>query len=170
MPALKNQRWELFSLAYIVDFNATKAAKAAGYSESDAAKRGCMLLSNQEVASRIEELMRDRKDKIIADSDYILKRLFDEAEADMSDIYDDGGNLKPVKKWPKIWRQGLVAGVESVGTATGAVVTKVKLSDRIKRLELLGKHVDIQAFRERTSVENPDGSPLQVVIRRFGEE
>ena len=34
------------------------------------------------------------------------------------------------------------------GVKMGQTV-KVKLSDRIKRIELIGKHVDIQAFRDQ---------------------
>jgi len=37
------------------------------------------------------------------------------------------------------------------GRHDGAVVgmiRKVKLSDRVKRIELIGKHVNVQAFRE----------------------
>ncbi len=41
-------------------------------------------------------------------------------------------------------------------------VTKVKLSDRIKRLELIGKHVDVQAFAERAEIGGIGGGPMQV--------
>jgi hypothetical protein len=38
--------------------------------------------------------------------------LVDEAEADLADLYDDDGNLLPIHDWPKIWRQGLVQGMD----------------------------------------------------------
>ena len=72
------------------------------------------------------------------------------AHADMADLYDEIGRVKPVKDWPLVWRQGLVAGVEveTIGEGAGHV-TKIKISERIKRVELIGKHVDVQAFKEK---------------------
>jgi phage terminase small subunit len=66
-------------------------------------------------------------------------------------------NLKPIHDWPDIWRKGLVAGVdveelyEGRGESREYVgrVHKVKLSDRIKRIELIGKHVMVQAFKDQ---------------------
>jgi phage terminase small subunit len=73
---------------------------------------------------------------------------------------DDNGGLKPVHAWPLIWRKGLVAGVEVEDLWEGrgesrehiGRLHKVKLSDRIKRLELIGKHIDVQAFKEKIEV------------------
>ena len=63
--------------------------------------------------------------------------------------------------WPLIWRQGLVAGldVETIGEGAGRI-TKIKLSDRVKRLELIGKHIDVQAFKEK--IEHSGGITLNV--------
>ena len=41
-------------------------------------------------------------------------------------------------------------------------VTKVKLSDRIRRIELIGKHVNVQAFAERKEIGGIGGGPLKV--------
>ena len=83
-----------------------------------------------------------------------------EADADIADLYDEDGAIKPIKEWPKIWRQGLIAGfdVEEIrmdGVAMG-IVKKIKVSDRIRRLELIGKHVKVNAFAENVKVEITD--------------
>jgi hypothetical protein len=73
--------------------------------------------------------------------------------------------LLPVHDWPAIWRQGLVQGVEteelfaSVGKERMqiGVTRKVKLSDRVKRLELIGKHIGVNAFQEAVNVKGVDG-------------
>lgn len=80
-----------------------------------------------------------------------MRSFADEATADLADILDEHGGVRPVADWPLIWRQRLVAGFEVTemtveGVKVGQTV-KVKLSDRIKRLELIGKHVGVQ--RER---------------------
>lgn len=160
-----------FALEYIVDLNATAAATRAGYSEKTARWQGARLLENPLVAEEITRLMDERSTRTKIGADWILRRLAAEADADMADIYNRDMTLKPVHDWPEIWRKGLVAGVDVQQIMEGAgTIVKVKISDRIKRLELLGKHVDVGAFRDKVSVENPDGSPLQVIVRRFAPD
>jgi phage terminase small subunit len=143
----KQQR---FVEEYLVDLNATQAAIRAGYAPGSADVEGCRLLGNAKVGDAIAALKRERSEKTGIDAAWLLKRLADEALADVNDLYTEDGRVKPVKDWPLIWRQGLVAGleVETIGEGVGHL-TKVKLSDRIKRLELIGKHIDVQAFREQ---------------------
>ena len=88
----------------------------------------------------------------------MLKRLVAEAEADLADLFDGSNLLKPVDEWPPIWRQGLVTGV-NVNHVDGF---KLKLSDRIRRIELIGKHVDVNAFAERRELSGPGGGPIKV--------
>lgn len=143
---------------YLLDLNATQAAIRAGYSGETADKQGPRLLAHPEVKGAIDAAMAARSEETKIDAAWVLKRLAIEAEADMADIYFENGALKPVHEWPKIWRQGLVAGVEHVevkdaeGNATGDVVVKIKISDRVRRLELIGKHVNVQAFQENVAV------------------
>ncbi len=51
------------------------------------------------------------------------------------------------------WRQGLVQGMDIDELKNGdrkvGEISKIKLTDRTKRLEMIGKHVDVQAYRER---------------------
>ena len=107
------------------------------------------------------------------DAQQVLARLIDEANADIADIYDAAGDLKPVHEWPAVWRRGLVAGieVEALFEGTGdkrvhiGYAKKVKLSDRIKRLELIGKHVTIGAFKEK--VEHDAADPLKELMQEI---
>lgn len=149
---------------YLIDLNATQAAIRAGYSEKTAYRTGADNLRKPQIAKAVSEAKNSRSERTKIDADWLLRRLADEAEADINDLYDEDGSLKPVKDWPEIWRKGLVAGVDieeirEDGRTVG-MVRKIKLSDRVKRLELIGKHVDVQAFREQVGVGNPDGTPL----------
>lgn len=157
----KQQR---FVEEYLVDMNATRAYRAAGYQGSDAvcAVEGSKLLRNPKVAEAIAAAMSERSKRTKVDADWVLQRLRLEAEADLADLYDDNNNLLPVKQWPLIWRQGLIGGVETVrekakdGEGDDSFVDKVKISERVKRIELIGKHVDVQAFKERLEVDVTD--------------
>lgn len=135
---------------YLIDLNATQAATRAGYSARTANEQGARLLANASVSAAIAAAKRVRSEKTAVDAAWLLSRLADEATADVADLYDETGNVRAVKDWPLIWRTGLVAGieVESIGEGAGRL-TKIKLSDRVKRLELIGKHIDVQAFKDK---------------------
>ena len=51
-----NEKQEKFAQAYIVNRNATQAARAAGYAEASAYNQGYRLLQHPLVQERIEEL------------------------------------------------------------------------------------------------------------------
>jgi phage terminase small subunit len=145
---------QLFVQEYLKDLNATQAAIRAGYSAKTASSQGERLLRNVEVQKAVTEQMASRSARVQIDADWMLQRLGEDVEADMADLYGEDGNLKPVQEWPPIWRKGLVAGVETIeekdddGKVTG-IVRKVKLADRTRLKEMLGKHVDVQAFKDR---------------------
>jgi len=161
-----------FCLEYLKDLNATQAAIRAGYSEKTAQEQSSRLLSNVMVQQMIAKGVSSRSERTKIDSDWLLTRLAEEAEADVGDLYDEStGALKPVHMWPSIWRKGLVSGldvdqqyayIEGEKVPEG-VVTKIRLSDRVKRLELIGRHVNVQAFKD--NVENI-GPPPQIIINR----
>lgn len=142
---------------YLVDLNATQAAIRAGYSAKTANPQAARLLADVSVKTAISEARGKRSERTTIDADWVLRRLAEEAEADLADLYTEEGGLKPVHQWPKIWRKGLVAGVdvETLKEDGGVIghVRKLKLSDRTKRLELIGKHVGVQAFRDQLDVK-----------------
>lgn len=90
------------------------------------------------------------------DADWVLARLAEQAEADIADLYDDNGDLLPVKDWPAVWRTGLVSDLEITALYEGrgderklvGHVKKLKLVDRTRRLEMIGKHVRVNAFQD----------------------
>ena len=149
---LKNARHERFAQEYLIDLNATQAYARAGYAaKGNAAETSAArLLRNVQVQARIDELKGERSERTKVDADWLLSRLAEESVADIAELYAEDGSVKPVKDWPLIWRQGLVSGVEVERIAEGiGTVTKIKISDRIKRLELIGKHIDVQAFKDK---------------------
>jgi phage terminase small subunit len=140
--------------------NATEAARTAGYAEKGIEQTASRTLSYVEVKQAIMDARREVSERSKVDAAWLLHRLSDEAKADISDLYDEHGALKPVREWPLIWRQGLVQGIEveelSVDGAAVGRVRKVKLDNRVKRLELIGKHIGVKAFEDQVRVTGLD--------------
>lgn len=160
-----------FVQEYLLDLNQTQAAIRAGYSEKTAAEQASRLLTNVKVAEAIQAAMKARSERTQIDADWVLKRLARDATADLADLYTEHGTLKPVHEWPIAWRTGLVAGIETVQERDGedaegnATVRKVKLLDRTKLVELIGKHVEVGAFKEKVEHSGEIKTPeLKLVL------
>lgn len=168
---------EAFVREYLIDLNGTQAAIRAGYSAKGAKVQAVRLLTNANVSAAIAAQKAKRAERTQIDADWLLTRLAEESTADVADLYNEDGTLKPVKDWPLIWRQGLVAGldVEEIrveGVVVGSI-RKLKLSDRIKRLELIGRHIDVGAFKDKVEhsgkveVENLTDEALEARIAAY---
>lgn len=147
---------EAFCREYLIDLNATQAAIRAGYSEKTAKDIACQNLAKFNIQKRIQTLMEERKNRIEVNADYVLKRLVEIDQMDVLDILTDSGNLRPIKNWPKVWRTTLsgfdIAAIRVDGAE--ALLKKIKWPDKVKNLELLGKHVSVQAFRDQIKNEH----------------
>ena len=146
---------DAFCREYLIDLNATAAAIRAGYSEKTADQQGSRLLTNVKVKKVIAELSQERSERTQINADYVLKRLTEIDQMDVADILDDDGDLKPIKQWPKCWRTTLsgldIMAINSDGDVS-SVLKKIKWPDKVKNLELLGKHIQVQAFKEQTEI------------------
>lgn len=161
---------ELFAREYLKDLNATQAAIRAGYSAKTAQEQASRLLSNVMVQSRISELKAERNEEVGIDAAYVLRRLVEIDQMDVLDIVKDDLSLKPVNEWPSTWRR-YISGFDVAemfeNTGDGGarelagILKKIKWPDKVKNLELLGKHVDVQAFKE--SVKTEQSGTVQVV-------
>ncbi|MFP1884411.1 terminase small subunit [Lonsdalea quercina] len=157
---------ELFAREYLKDLNATQAAIRAGYSEKTARSQANRLLTNVDIENRIAELKSVRNEEVGIDAAYVLRRLVEIDQMDVLDILNDSGDLKPICDWPPVWRttlSGLDIQAISGEEGTAALMKKIKWPDKVKNLELLGKHVTVQAFKEQVSNEHTgkNGGPIE---------
>lgn len=140
--------------------NQTQAAINAGYSPNTAAKFASQNMRDERVQKRIAELMAERNKRLRVSADYVLMRLVEIDQMDVIDILDDEGGLKPISQWPKVWRTSLSAmDINRIRMAgkddeddIESTLQKIKWPDKVKNLELIGKHVDVNAFKERLEV------------------
>ena len=145
---------EAFCREYVIDLNATQAAIRAGYSAKTADVQGARLLANAKVQNRITELLEERNARTQVNADYVLNRLVEIDQMDALDIHNDDGSLRNMKDWPLIWRQ-YVCGLDLAELKNGddevmsVVLKKIKWPDKVKNLELLGRHVTVGAFKDK---------------------
>ncbi|HHM8109527.1 TPA: terminase small subunit [Pseudomonas aeruginosa] len=147
-----NKKRRLFVEEYLVDLNATQAAIRAGYAKKRAAEMGYELLRIPEVAEAIAQAMAERSKRTEVEADYVIRRLREIDEMDVLDIHEDDGSFKPIREWPKVWRQFL-SGIEIAELFEGrgddrriaGVLRKVKWPDKLRNLELLSRHVGTES-------------------------
>jgi phage terminase small subunit len=153
------QKQEDFCLAYIETGNATEAYRRA-YKPKTSNQKSLWRMANRifdnvKVQSRLDELRAPVQRRAEVDAAYVLQRLKSIDEMDITEILNDNWTLKPLSEWPKTWRtylssfdvQELRAGQEDSGAAV-AFLKKIKWPDKLKNIELLGKHVAVNAFKD----------------------
>ncbi|HGX8823150.1 TPA: terminase small subunit [Escherichia coli] len=139
--------------------NQTQAAINAGFSPNTAAVKASVMMRDERIQKRIAELMEERNKRLRVSADYVLLRLVEIDQMDVIDILNDDMSIKPVSEWPKVWRQYLT-GFDLADMFEGrgdekelvGILKKIKWPDKVKNLELIGKHVDVNAFKERLEV------------------
>ena len=153
---------EIFCKEYLIDLNGTQAAIRAGYSEKTARQIAEQNLSKLDIQNRVSELKQSRNAQLDVDGTYVLKRLIEWDQLDVLDILTDTGGFNPISEWPKVWRTSISAmDVSTLMKQEEDIETrimKVKWPDKVKNLELIGKHVDVQAFKDKVDLSSEDGT------------
>lgn len=136
-----NDRQERFVDEYLVDLNATAAAKRAGYSEKTARSQGQRLLTNVDIQAAIQKRQARLRGKLEITQERVLEELAAIAFANGTDFATINRNglvrLVPTDDLPEDKKKA-VASIKE-----GQYGTEVKLHDKVKALELLGKHLGV---------------------------
>ena len=165
MPKAKlTTKREMFCLEYIIDLNATQAAIRSGYSEKSANRIASQMLSKLDIQGRIAELKAQRVDSVSLDAKYVLNRLVEIDTLDVIDILNEDGNIKAISDWPKSWRTS-ISGLDVQDMMSGDIATvikKIKWPDKLRNLELLGKHVDVKAWEKESGEGSEEAQPMTI--------
>lgn len=153
---------------YMVDFNATQAAIRAGYKAKTAHVIGAENLRKPKIAEEISRRQKDLQRRTEISQDRVVKELARIAFADATDYAcvetltyeNEDGTVSPVQiVSPKDTdtlsddQRAAIAGIKH-----GANGIEIKLHDKIKALELLGRHIGM--FNDKLSLSGSDGGPL----------
>ena len=135
------RRQKVFIEEYLRCWNATKAAKIAGYSEDTAYSQGRRLLSNVEVRAEIDRRLSEKA----MSADEVLARLEEHAKVDLADFIKRGGGID----WEAVEKKGYL--VKKIKHHVG-MSSEIELVDSQRALELIGKAHRL--FVERYEVDN----------------
>jgi phage terminase small subunit len=138
MPKLTDKQ-KRFCEEYLIDLNATQAAIRAGYSKKTADRIASQNLRKLEVQQHLQELMDERSQRTEITADRVLQELAAIAFSDRTAIaqIEDGGivTFTPTDQLDKDAKK-TISGIEN-----GKYGTKVTTYDKVKALELIGKHL-----------------------------
>lgn len=143
---------ERFVKEYLIDLNATKAAERAGYSKRTAYSAGQRLLKNVEVAVALEKAHAKRAEKTDITAERVLRELGLIGFGDLKAVFDEDGRLKPIHELPdavsrslgtvEVKRETVKRNVSGeIETDVTEQVIKIRTWDKIRALELLGRHL-----------------------------
>lgn len=120
---------------------------------------GCEILGYPNVIAFVDSVRVTVAESVNIDANYVLSRLKEIDELDILDILDDAlSAFKPLSQWPKSWRTS-ISGIDLASIMSGdnieTVVKKIKWPDKVKNLEMIGRHVSVKAWdkEEETNID-----------------
>lgn len=134
------EKQQRFVDEYLVDLNATQAAIRAGYSIKNADKIGSELLGKTRVAEAVSEQMAERSRRTGVNQDRVVRELAKIAFVNLTDIVDGEGRIRPGAAEEDLACIESIKYKRSDSDSGSSVEREVKVSSKVKALELLGKH------------------------------
>ena len=144
------EKQKVFADEYLIDLNATRAYRVAYPSvkkDETAAAAAARMLRNVKVAAYIQERMQERQKRTEITQDRVLQELAAIAFAKATDYAEIKNECVRIKDTAELNEQQVraLAGIEE-----GKFGIKVKLNDKEKALELIGRHLGM--FKDKLEV------------------
>lgn len=144
------EKQKIFADEYLIDLNATRAYRVAYPSvkkDETAAAAAARMLRNVKVAAYIQERMQERQKRTEITQDRVLQELAAIAFAKTTDYAEIKNECVRIKDTAELDEQQVraIAGIEE-----GKFGIKVKLNDKEKALELIGRHLGM--FKDKLEV------------------
>lgn len=161
------EKQKIFADEYLIDLNATRAYRKAYPSvkkDETAAQAGSRMLRNVKVAEYIAERMQARQERTEITQDRVLEELAAIAFAratDYAEVKDDQVFIKDTAGLSDNQIKA-IAGIKQ-----GKFGIEVKLSDKEKALELLGRHLGMFKDRVEVSGLEEEKTKLSDLIRQM---
>lgn len=139
------QKQKRFIEEYLIDLNATQAAIRAGYSPDTAQQTGSENLSKPVIRAQIDRAMAERSKRTGVNAERVIQELAKIAFVNAAEVIDPKTATVKEDALPED-----TAAIQSVKVKTfgeDGLEREIKMADKLKALELLGKHLGM--FKDR---------------------
>lgn len=174
--AKMTERQKRFCNEYLIDLNVTQAAIRAGYTPKYANKKAYELLDKPEIKEYLDKKIKDREQRTEITQDKVVNELAAIAFSNASDFFkvidktvtvggsivlDDEGN-------PRTYKDVEFVNTDKLSEANKKVISsikqgsnglEIKLNDKLKALELLGKHLGM--FKDKVELSGNVNNPYE---------
>jgi len=152
-PPTISAKQDLYCQEYARTGNSTKSAEFAGYNYPD--RHGYALRQKPHILDKIQEYIDQRNKDSNVTAKMVINELWNIATFDLGELFNEDGKLKPILEIPKQYRKALSMVETRAEIQDGVKVadlTKIKVWDKIKALELIGKNLGM--WIEKTETTN----------------
>lgn len=144
---------KIFADEYLIDLNATRAYRVAYPNvkkDETAAAAAARMLRNVKVASYIQDRMEERQERTEVTQDRVVQELAASAFAKATDYVEIRGGRVVIKDTSQLEDNQIraIAGIKE-----GANGIEIKLNDKEKALELLGRHLGM--WNDKLDIKTP---------------
>lgn len=133
---------------YLIDLNATQAAIRAGYSPDTAKAIGSENLTKPDIRAHIDQAMAERSKRTGVNAERVITELAKIAFINAVDVIDPKTATVKDTALPED-----TAAIQSVKVKTfgeDGLEREIKMADKLKALELLGKHLGM--FKDKVEL------------------
>lgn len=154
---------------YLIDLNATQAAIRAGYSPSTANEQGAQNLVKLSISNAINQALAERSRRTGITQDRVLRELAKIAFVNANDVIDpDSATVRQDAADEDLSCIQSVKVKTSESDTGSSAEREIKLADKLRALELLGKHLGLFDKKEQNN-GNGEKNNLLEAIAETGE-
>ena len=161
------EQQRLFCAEYLIDFNASRAAREAGYAPSTAASYIYKLLNTSEIQAELRRLIDERARRTLLTADRVILELAAVAYSN-HDHYrvDEGGNVVLSEDADPLAHRAIASvkrKTRSLGRGEDRIEeseVEIRLWDKVAALKLLAMHLGL--LDKRVTVAGDPEKPLRV--------
>ncbi|MFR4998771.1 terminase small subunit [Clostridium cadaveris] len=165
------EKQQRFVEEYLIDLNATQAAIRAGYKPSSARQVGTENMSKPSIRACIDQAIAERSKRTGINQDRVIRELARLAFVNASDVIDmDEASIKCNASEDDTAAIASVK-VKTIPTKEGdGVEREIRLNDKLKALELLGKHLGM--FKDNININANVSSTkkLDAILEQLGDD
>jgi len=166
-----NEKQKRFAAEYLIDLNASAAARRAGYSKKTAGSISFDLLQKPEMQAEIQRLMAKRAERTNVTQDRVVRELARLGFSDLREVADWDENGSKWKSSDEL-TDDAAASIKDIkftterrrdrnGDTIDTVNAHMAMHDKKGALELLGRHLGI--FKDNVNISTDE--PLTIRVR-----